>query len=145
MALRAEIPAYAAIQLAELDTGGARVVWAAECLTASAKTLPAHVRGNLVALEGEPTRLYFVGRRGWRKISKRLELEGYEVSRERKFLSEDLVLFALDKRPKYTFVFDRTRAGLVKLLAQALKARLARPLTSTTLEIPAPADAAAKS
>jgi hypothetical protein len=140
--LRADIPAYAAIQLAELNTGGARVSWAAECLTGASKVLPAHARGNLVALEDEPTRLYFVGRRGWKKISKRLELEGYDVSRERKFLSEDLVLFALDKRPKFTFVFDRTRAGLVKLLAQSMKTRLARPVLAAPSDAPA-ADALA--
>ena len=132
--LQSEIPAYAAIQLAELNTGGARVAWAAECLTGASKILPAHVRGNLIALESESTSLYFVGRRGWRKISKRLELDGYDVSRERKFLSEDLVLFALDKRPRFTFVFDRTRAGLVKLLAQSLKTRLPR-------RVPAPVEA----
>lgn len=137
--LRADIPAYAAIQLAEVNTDGARVLWAAECITGPSKFLPAHTRGHVIALEGEPSRLYFVGRRGWKKISRRLELLGYSVSRERRFLSEDLVVYATDKRPAYTFVFDRTRAGLVKLLAQSLKTRLAGPLASDTVEIASPA------
>jgi uncharacterized membrane protein len=134
--LRADLPSYAIIRLAELNTGGAGITWAAECLTGSSKSLPAHARGYLIALEHEPTRVYFVGRRGWKKISKRIEMEGYEVARERKFLSEDLVLVGPDKKPKCTFVFDRTRAGFVRLLAESLKTRLARPAPAAIAETP---------
>src|SRR5262249_15526787 len=104
------------------------------CLTGSSKFLPTHARGHIITLQCEPTRLYFIGRRGWKKISKRVELDGYEVSRERRFLSEDLVFYAMDKRPAYTFVFDRTRAGMVKLIAQTLKGKLGtRPAAPAAL------------
>jgi len=132
--LRPDIPAHVAIPLAELNTNGARVAWAVECLSGASKFIPPHVRGHLIALEGEPTRLYFIGRRGWKKINKRLELDGYQVSRERKFLSEDLVLFAADKRPAYAFVFDRTHAGLVKLLTQTLKEKIGIRVPAPTSE-----------
>ena len=122
--LRADLPSDAAVQLASLNESGARLVWAAACLTGPSKILPAHLRGHLVVLEGEPNRVYFVGRRGWKRTAKRLDVTGYDVSCERNFLSEDLVLYAVDKRPKFTFVFDRTRAALVQLLAQSLKLRL---------------------
>ena len=122
--LRADLPSDTALQLASLNESGARVDWAAACLTGASKILPPHTRGHLVVLEGEPNRVYFVGRRGWKRTAKRLDVTGYDVSCDRKFLSEDLVLYAVDKRPKFTFVFDRTRASLVRLLARSLKSRL---------------------
>lgn len=133
--LRADLPADAALQLASLNESGARVDWAAACLTGASKVLPPHMRGHLVVLEGEPNRLYFVGRRGWKRTGKRLDITGYEATAERKFLSEDLVLYATDKRPKITFVFDRTRASLVRLLAQSLKSRLGARVSEPVAEI----------
>lgn len=134
--LKTELPSGTGIQLAEMNPSGARVAWAAACLTGSSKVLPPHARGHLIALEGESDHLFFVGRRGWKKVSRRLDTSGYEVSCERKFLSEDLVLYAVDKRPKFTFLFDRTRAQLVRRLADSIKSRLAVPAVGPTIDAP---------
>jgi hypothetical protein len=46
---------------------------------------------------------------------------------ESKFLSENLALYSLEKKPPYLFVFDRARTALVKRLASELTLQLASP------------------
>lgn len=144
--LHAELPAEAAMQLATLNIGGARPLWAAECLTGPSGELPSHARGWIVALEGEPNALYFVGRSGWRKIGQRLDLQGWQVARQPRFLSEDLVFFGTGKKQRHTFVFERSRAPQVKALLHSLKERLPAPAalpaaTAATAAIAAPVTA----
>ena len=55
-------------------------------------------RGDLVA---------FVAKRGWGHTAVELELETYKVAHEPKFLSENIVLYSLEKKPKYIFLFPR--------------------------------------
>ncbi len=124
----ADLPADAALRLATINATGARPIWAAPCISGASKALPANARGWLVALEGDDRALSFIGRVGLKKVAQRLDLSGYQVAREPKFLSEDLVLFPSDKRPKFSFVFDRSKAVLVKALANSLKTRLTPPV-----------------
>lgn len=128
--LHAELPAEAAIQLAALNVAGARPLWAAACITSSSKDLPMHARGHLVALDGDQNGLYFIGRSGWKKVAQRLELKGWQVARQSRFLSEELVLFGQGKKEKHIFLFERPRAGVVKTLQLAIKDRLALPAPS---------------
>lgn len=116
---------------------GETVAWAAPCLTAGSKGLPANARGWLVATNESPAKLVFVGRCGWRKVSHTLDLSGdYTANREPKFLSENLCLYptaAGDKRPRHVFIFDRSRSRLVKAIVENLRTRL----TGSVAEAPA--------
>ncbi len=121
--LAKELPAAEERLLREetLSTDG--IAWAAPCLTGPSKELPANARGWLAAPAGTPGKLVFVGRRGWRRIARTLDLAGLHATREPRFLSEDLCLRADgEKRPRHVFVFDRSRARLVKDLVQLLNA-----------------------
>jgi hypothetical protein len=47
------------------------------------------------------------------------------VAREPQFLSENLVIVPAEGRgPKYSFLFTRSRATLVELIAEALRERM---------------------
>lgn len=127
--LPAELPAEAAMQLATLNLAGARPLWAVACLTGGSNVLPSHARGHLVALEGE-TALYFVGRCGWKKVAERLDVSGWQVARQTRFLAEELVVFGPGKKARHVFVFERPRAAVVKTLLDTLKPRLAAPAPS---------------
>ncbi len=127
----ADLPSEAALQLAALNTSSARPEWAVACVTGGGKGLPSHGRVYLVALEGASRALWVVGRVGWKKIAQRLDLSGYQVTRESKFLSENLVFFATNGRPKYTFLFDRTQSARVQALVARLKTALPAPAALT--------------
>lgn len=149
-ALHAELPADAAIQFATLNLTGARPLWATPCLIGSSPDLPTHARGHLVVLDGDNHGIYFVGRSGWRKLGQRLDVKGWQVARQSRFLSEDLVVFGTDKKQRHAFVFERPRAAHVKALQLSLKDRLAVPAApapqKAELAVPAttPAEPVAK-
>jgi hypothetical protein len=65
--------------------------------------------------------------------SKMLEIEQFKVWLERRLLYEELNLYSLGKNRRFTFKFDRSRAGLAAKIAAELENRLetVRPLTST--------------
>ncbi len=128
--LRAALPADAAIALAELNKSGAKPAWAAPCLTGGGRAQRLYARGHLVALEGEPSAVYFVGRHGWGKVAQRHEIAGAEVTRESKFLSENVVVYATDGRPKLTWIFDRPSTPTAAAVAEKLTAQLtAKPVS----------------
>lgn len=121
-ALHATLPSDSDILLGRPP--GATIAWAAPCLTGSSKGgLPANFSGHLIALEEAPGKLWFVGRRGWRSLRKEIDVTGYRVAYEPRFLSEDLALYHPEKGAKYLFVFDRSKAGLVRAVVGALQAR----------------------
>lgn len=103
---------------------GERIVWAAPCVCGSARQIPSNIFGYLLATEGELKRLVFVAKRGWRKTAHQLDLATYKLAHEPKFLSENLVLYSLEKKPKFVFVFSRSQRPVVKAVAASLKARL---------------------
>lgn len=125
--LSAALPSDADILLGR--PAGSTVAWAAPCLTGSSKGgLPANFSGYLVALDEPTHRVWFVGRRGWRSLRRELDLSGgYRATYEPRFLSEDLALYHPEKGAKYLFVFDRSKAGLVRTVAQAMQVRLGAP------------------
>lgn len=123
--LAKELPADADRLLRQETLGGETVAWAVPCLTGPSKQLPANARGWLVATEESPHKLIFVGRRGWRRITRTLDLAGLHAARQPRFLSEDLRLQADgEKKPRHVFVFDRSRARLVQDLVGLLNPRL---------------------
>jgi hypothetical protein len=85
--------------------------------------------GALVATSEEPRRITFVARKAGRPFARTIDLEGSDVTREPKFLSENLVVFpAAGKGPKYFFVFPRSRAALVEQIVKDLRERLSEPV-----------------
>lgn len=116
------------ILLHALDGAHKNVEWAVECITGGGcKRLGSNVSGYLVAIEGEPERLHFVSKSRWIKRSETMELGQYKVDHQSKFLSENIVLYSVDGRPKRTFVFDRSQAGVVTSVAEAIRSRLLQP------------------
>ena len=98
-------------------------------------------RGYLIATFEEPRKLYFVAKNGWSKVSETLDLEGYKASQESKFLSENLVLYSIEKKPKFTFLFDRTRSATVKKIAESVQRRLTAETIAAPTPEPAPVEA----
>jgi hypothetical protein len=104
------------------------IAWAVPCVSGRARGIPANLFGALVATNEELRRLIFVARKGARPVARAIDLEGSNVAREPKFLSENLVIFpATGKGPRYLFVFSRPQAALVELIVQDLHRRLSEP------------------
>lgn len=103
---------------------GERIIWAVPCICGSARPIPSNLFGYLIATEGDPSRLAFVGKRRWRKATQQFDLTTYKVAHEPKFLSENVVLYSLEKKPKYVFLFARSQRPVVKAIAASLKERL---------------------
>lgn len=118
---------------------GERIVWAVPCVCGSAKQIPANLFGYLIATEGEQARLVFVAQRRWRKAAQELDLKTYKLAHEPKFLSENIVLYSLEKKPKFVFLFARSQRAVVKAVASSIKERLeAAPASEAEVELAAP-------
>ena len=119
------LPAEADMLFHRLTSQTETVAWAAPCLTGSSKGgLPGNFDGWIVGTNEAPDRLYFVGQRGWRSLTRTLELAGGKVSHEGRFLSEDLVVYQPARGTKQTFVFPRSRAAMVETVAGLIRERL---------------------
>ncbi len=119
------------------------IAWAAPCISTSARGVPGNLFGYLVATTRPGPRLAFVARRGWNHVAIELELDTYKVAQEPKFLSENVVLYSLEKKPKYLFLFPRGERAVVKALVASVQERLApEPAPAVIAEAPAPEPAA---
>ena len=119
------LPAEPDMLFHRLTNQAETVAWAVPCLTGSSKGgMPTNFDGWLVATLEAPHRLYFVGQRGWRSLTRSLELVGCKVSHEPRFLSQDLVIYHPGRRTKQTFVFPHSRAALVENLTRRVQERL---------------------
>jgi Domain of unknown function (DUF4126) len=104
---------------------GETIAWAVPCVSGRGRGIPPNVFGAIVATNEEPHRLIFVARKGTRALARTIDLEGLNIAREPKFLSENLVIFpAAGKGPRYSFVFSRPHAALVELVVHDLNRRL---------------------
>ena len=133
--LPAQLPAEHHIIFHAKNLLGEKVEWAVPCVSVSAKRIPGNVFGHLVATSQDRDRVWFVGKQGWRRIAEELDLTTYKVVHESKFLSENVVLYSLERKPKYCFVFDRTRGSLVKKVARSIQERLAPTEVPATIEV----------
>lgn len=107
---------------------GETIAWAVPCVSGRGRRIPANLFGAVVATHEEPNRITFVARKAGRAFTRAIDLEGSNVAREPKFLSENLVIFpATGKGPKYLFVFSRPHAALVEQIVQDLHRRLSEP------------------
>jgi hypothetical protein len=104
---------------------GETILWAVPCVSGRGRQIPANLFGALVATNEEPRRITFVGRKAGRPFTRGIDLEGSNVAREPRFLSENLVILpAAGKGPKYLFVFPRSHATLVEQIVKDLGERL---------------------
>lgn len=121
--LPTRISSDADIQLHSVK-GNAKVAWAVPCICAGSRRLKANASGYLIALADEQEKLVFVGKGFFRKTAQILDFGGYKAVHESKFLSENLVLYSVDRRPKEIFYFEREHRNLVAFLAKELETRL---------------------
>jgi hypothetical protein len=115
------------------------IAWAAPCISTSTRGIPGNLFGYLIATKRPGPKLAFVAKRGWRHIAVELELETYKVVHEPKFLSENVVLYSLEKKPKYIFLFPRSHRAVVKALVASVQERLQS--AALTANEPVPGDA----
>ncbi len=107
---------------------GETIAWATPCVSGRGRRIPANLFGALVATNENPHKIIFVARKSGRPFARTIDLEGSVVTREPKFLSENLVIFpAAEKRPKYLFIFPRPHTALVEQIVQYLCERLTEP------------------
>jgi hypothetical protein len=107
---------------------GETIAWAVPCVSGRGRGIPPNLFGALVATNEETRRLIFVARKGGRPVARAIDLDGLDVNREPKFLSENLVIFPKGgKGAKYLFVFARPQAALVELIVQNLRHRVREP------------------
>ncbi len=104
------------------------VAWAAPCVSVSARGIPGNLSGYLIATTRMAPKLAFVSRRRWGQVAVELELETYKVVHEPKFLSENIVLYSLEKKPKYVFIFPRGQRVIAKAIVASMQERLTLPL-----------------
>ena len=120
-----ELPPDPDVLFSRLNTTGEALAWVAPCLTGSSKGgLPTNFSGWLITTAQSTDKIHFVGRRGWRSVSKTIDLTGYKAAHESRFLSEDLVVYHPAKGTKQVFVFDRSKATLVHTIVEKLRDRL---------------------
>lgn len=133
--LGAKLPALHDAIFTRLNLLGEKVEWTAPCISTAMPRIPANLSGWIVATVEEPAKLTFVAKNGLRRVAETLDIAGFTVEQESKFLTENLVLHHPDKKTKHIFLFDRSRNALVKNIAASLRQRLAEPVIAT----PAPA------
>ena len=100
-----------------------KITWAVPCFSAGTKDIPGNVFGHLVATADEPRTLRFLAERRWRSVAATLDLTTYKVAHESKFMSENVVLYSLERKPKYIFIFDRSQRPIARELTRSLQAR----------------------
>ena len=71
-----------------------------------------------MATEEPAPKVTFVAKRLWKqRVAEEIDLTTYKVAHESKFLSENVVFYSLERKPKYVFVFHRGQGAVVKALA----------------------------
>jgi len=101
------------------------IAWVAPCISTSSRGMPGNFFGFLVSTDRPGPRLAFVAKRGWKQTAIELDLAGYQVAHEPKFLSENVVLSHPGKKPRYSFVFARGQRAIVKAVVASIEERLA--------------------
>ena len=118
---------------------GETIAWAVPCVSGRGRRIPANLFGALIATNEEPHKLVFVGRKNWKPFCQAIDLEGTTIAREPQFLSENLVIVPAEGRgPKYSFLFTRSRATLVELIAEDLRGKMERAMPGRETHAPEP-------
>ena len=133
--LPSALPHELEIAFRTVNLEDARILWAVPCISTAARGIPGGLFGYLVAKEGDAPAVSFVATRHFSHFAEELALPTYKVAHEPKFLSENVVFYSLEKKPKYIFLFARSQRQMVKAIVATLKERLAPRLPAP--EMPA--------
>lgn len=121
-----------------LGGGLAEPLWAAPVLAAKARgfrAIGSCTFGKIVAVEGSPGTVHFVGRRFWRSFHCPIPLEGMTITQEPRFLSEDVVLYSRDGGRKLVLKLHAGQRAYAERLVEGLlelgKAAGGRPVPAT--------------
>ena len=133
------LPSRLASVFSRQNVLGETIAWAVPCLSTRAPRIAANLFGALVATNEESRKVVFVAKKG-RDVCEAIDLDGYTVAREPKFLSENLVLYPTSgEGPKYLFVFDRPRAAVVEQIVEYFQHRIPTPvIEDAAIEEPEP-------
>ncbi len=112
------------------------VAWSVPCVSTSTRGVPGNLFGHLVATTRPDPKLAFVAHRRWKHFAFELELATYKVAHEPKFLSENVVLYSLEKKPKYVFILPRGQRTVAKAIVASLQERLTAVAKPTPLGEP---------
>ena len=104
------------------------LAWAVPCISSSSPGISGNLFGYIIALENTVPKIAFVAKRRFRHVARELDLTTYKLAHEPKFLSENIVLYSLEKKPKYIFLFSRSQRAVVKAVVASIQERLAKPL-----------------
>ncbi|MEO5718518.1 MAG: hypothetical protein ABIR29_08105, partial [Chthoniobacterales bacterium] len=102
---------------------GETVAWAVPCVTKRLRGVPANSSGLLIATLEDPAKLIFVARKSWGLRTQTIHLEGCTVSRDPKFLSENLVIAPDGKGPATVFIFERGTGTRVQQIVDSMAPR----------------------
>jgi hypothetical protein len=100
--------------------GENQIKWAVPCISGKGKYIGSNRFGYLAATTEEPSKVYFLTKRLFGRVSKVLELEHFKVSMERRLLYDELDLYSSGKNRRYTFRFDRGREGVADKVVEEL-------------------------
>ncbi len=124
--LATELTAEDGLALAEV-VDGAEIgpVFVQFCITGKMRGAPGvgpNLRGRLIALAGQPGKLYFVRNKGWRgRVAAEIDVAGAMASHDSRFLSETVVLSCSSKRRLLHFHLHRGQHALAERIAGYLQ------------------------
>ena len=108
---------------------GESIAWAVLCISGRGRGITANLSGALVALNEDPRKLFFIARKGRRRVAAKIDLEDKTVVHEPGFLSDNLsILPGNGKATGNTFIFPRSDAPLVAKVAEDLRLRISTPV-----------------
>jgi hypothetical protein len=127
--LPSALPHELEILFARRNLAADKILWAAPCASVASRDIPGNVFGHLVVTAGEPHKVHFIAHRRWRPVAVELDLATFKAAHESKFLSENVILYSLEKKPKYVFLFDRGQRAIARAVTKSLQDRLTQPST----------------
>jgi hypothetical protein len=123
--LPSDLPSRYATAFSHQNLLGETVAWAVPCIAKKLRGIPANSSGMLVATNEEPMKLLFFARKGWRARAQPINLEGAVVSREPKFLSENLLIApGASRGDSSLFIFERGRGVRVQQIVDSVNQRV---------------------
>ncbi len=136
--LPSRLPADADILLHGATSGAGNVAWAAPCLVGQWKGIAPYRRVWLAATAGQPGTLFLLCPSRWGKgLARKLDILGYKVAHEPRFLSDNLVLHNPASKDKRLLIFDRTSAATVEAIVSRIEAQLKEAAAHRTAQEPA--------
>lgn len=114
------LPGAIELQLRRAHASKAPVAWSVPCLSGGGARLTANVRGWLVALNGEPHSLFFIGRSLAGCLVLEMDTAGAAITHKAGFLCDRIDISHRDGSPRHSFVFDCGQTRVSRRIADML-------------------------